>query len=124
MMDDSSHTLLNARLMRSALFVPGDKPRALDKADGLGADAIIIDLEDAVAPDRKAEARVNAKSVVPRLKTAGVYTVLRLAEPGSPDLAADLSVAADTRARRRPDRQDRNARAAGRGSQTARRSGV
>lgn len=96
MMDDSSHTLLNARLMRSALFVPGDKPRALDKADGLGADAIIIDLEDAVAPDRKAEARLNAKSAVPRLKAAGVYTVLRIAEPGSPDLAADLCVAADT----------------------------
>jgi len=93
MMDDSSHTLLNARLMRSALFVPGDKPRALEKAPGLGADAIILDLEDAVAAERKSEARANARTALPGFKAQDLYTVLRVAEPASPDLAADIEVA-------------------------------
>ena len=39
--------------MRSLLFVPADAPKKLDKAIGGGADAIIIDLEDSIAPDRK-----------------------------------------------------------------------
>lgn len=43
--------------MRSLLFVPADGGAKLDKAFGSGADAIIIDLEDSIAPERKAEAR-------------------------------------------------------------------
>lgn len=42
---------------RSWLFIPGDSPRKLAKARDSGADAVIIDLEDAVAPERKGEAR-------------------------------------------------------------------
>jgi (3S)-malyl-CoA thioesterase len=45
------------RPLRSVLYIPGSKERALDKARGLGADAIIFDLEDAVAPDEKVAAR-------------------------------------------------------------------
>jgi len=37
-------------VMRSLLFVPADAPAKLDKAAGSGADALIIDLEDSVAP--------------------------------------------------------------------------
>ncbi|MDQ0325576.1 citrate lyase subunit beta/citryl-CoA lyase [Rhodopseudomonas julia] len=44
-------------VFRSLIYVPADKPRALAKARGLVADAIIVDLEDAVAPDRKEDAR-------------------------------------------------------------------
>ena len=94
MMDDSSHTLLNARLMRSVLFVPGDKPRALEKAAGLGADAIILDLEDAVAPERKSEARANARTAIPGFRAEDLYTVLRIAEPASSELGADIETAA------------------------------
>jgi citrate lyase subunit beta / citryl-CoA lyase len=43
--------------MRSYLFVPGDSQRKLEKSLGSGADALIIDLEDSVAPSGKAEAR-------------------------------------------------------------------
>lgn len=43
--------------MRSLLFVPGDSPKKLDKALASGADALIVDLEDSVAPTRKGEAR-------------------------------------------------------------------
>ena len=94
MMDDSSHTLLNTRLMRSVLFVPGDKPRAQEKAAGLGADAIILDLEDAVAPDRKDEARTHARQTIADYRARKLFTVLRVAEPSAPELAADIAVAA------------------------------
>lgn len=46
-----------ARVSRSFLFVPGDSQRKLEKAPAAGADALIVDLEDAVAPDAKAVAR-------------------------------------------------------------------
>lgn len=45
------------RPYRSALYIPGSKPRALDKARGLDADVILFDLEDAVTPDEKPAAR-------------------------------------------------------------------
>jgi citrate lyase subunit beta/citryl-CoA lyase len=45
------------RPRRSALYMPGSNPRALEKARGLDADVLIFDLEDAVAPDAKAQAR-------------------------------------------------------------------
>ena len=44
-------------MMRPALFVPGDDERKLARATQAGADALIYDLEDAVAPERKALAR-------------------------------------------------------------------
>ncbi|MFN4059199.1 MAG: HpcH/HpaI aldolase/citrate lyase family protein [Paracoccus hibiscisoli] len=46
-----------ARPYRSVLYIPAANARAMDKARGLPADAIIFDLEDAVAPDAKAAAR-------------------------------------------------------------------
>ncbi len=46
-----------ARPYRSVLYIPGSNVRALEKACGLAADAIIFDLEDAVAPDEKPAAR-------------------------------------------------------------------
>jgi citrate lyase subunit beta / citryl-CoA lyase len=43
--------------LRSLLFVPGDRPDRMEKALGMGADALILDLEDSVAPAAKAAAR-------------------------------------------------------------------
>ncbi len=48
---------MQTRPTRSALYIPGSKSRALDKARGLTCDVILFDLEDAVAPDAKIEAR-------------------------------------------------------------------
>ncbi|HEV7407803.1 MAG TPA: aldolase/citrate lyase family protein, partial [Bradyrhizobium sp.] len=45
------------RPRRSLLFMPGSNPRALEKARNLPADGIILDLEDSVAPEAKAQAR-------------------------------------------------------------------
>lgn len=47
------------RPFRSVLYIPGSKPRALEKAKTLPVDAIIFDLEDAVAPDEKTTARAT-----------------------------------------------------------------
>lgn len=58
-----------ARPFRSVLYIPGSKERALDKARGLAADAIIFDLEDAVAPEEK----VAARAVLAEALTAGGY---------------------------------------------------
>lgn len=46
--------------MRSLLFVPADSPKKLDKAMGAGADAVIVDLEDSIAPSGKEAARASA----------------------------------------------------------------
>jgi (3S)-malyl-CoA thioesterase len=61
-MDSSMHPY------RSVLYIPGSKERALDKARSLPTDAIIFDLEDAVAPDVKAEAR---QTLVEALRQGG-----------------------------------------------------
>ena len=51
-------------LLRSVLFMPASNPRAIAKARGLACDAVILDLEDAVAPDAKADARAAAIAAV------------------------------------------------------------
>ncbi|MCI2395228.1 CoA ester lyase [Aliiroseovarius sediminis] len=53
---------MSTRPYRSVLYIPGSKERALEKARGLPADAIIFDLEDAVAPDAKVAARATLKA--------------------------------------------------------------
>ncbi|TCI96940.1 CoA ester lyase [Aeromicrobium sp. IC_218] len=55
-------TLLRPR--RSVLYMPGANERALEKAKGIDADALILDLEDAVAPDAKVEARERVCAAV------------------------------------------------------------
>ena len=52
------------RLLRSVLFVPGNKPRMLEKARTLPADAVILDLEDAVPPGEKAAARAMVRQAL------------------------------------------------------------
>ena len=84
-------------LMRSALFVPADRPSAIAKAGGLGADILVLDLEDAVAAETKAEARKNVPSAIEQFKASGAVTALRINEPGSDALADDLAVFGSTR---------------------------
>jgi citrate lyase subunit beta/citryl-CoA lyase len=83
---------LNSRLRRSALYVPCDNVRALEKARGLDVDVLILDLEDAVAPLAKAAARTNAVAALGGLGAR--ETVIRINAAGTPwhddDLAAVL----------------------------------
>lgn len=54
------------RLCRSLLFLPASNPRAVEKARGLGADMVVLDLEDAVRPADKGEARAAAVEAAAR----------------------------------------------------------
>jgi citrate lyase subunit beta/citryl-CoA lyase len=55
---------MSARLPRSYLFVPGNRPERFEKARAAGADAVILDLEDAVGPDDKPAARTAVLAAV------------------------------------------------------------
>ena len=52
------------QLFRSVLYLPASNPRAIEKARGLDCDAVILDLEDAVAADAKAQARQAATAAL------------------------------------------------------------
>lgn len=79
------------RPRRSMLYVPGDKPRALEKAKTLACDAIIFDLEDAVAPENKARARAAIADTVRGDGYGSRELILRV---NAPDDAEDLALAA------------------------------
>jgi citrate lyase subunit beta/citryl-CoA lyase len=59
--------------LRSLLFVPGDRPDRMEKALGVGADALILDLEDAVAPEKKPEARRRVAEFVSANPSANLW---------------------------------------------------
>ncbi len=73
-------------LARSLLFVPGDRPDRFDKAAGSGAHDIILDLEDAVAPEHKGDARGAVKDWL----AAGRRALVRINGAGTPWFDADL----------------------------------
>jgi citrate lyase subunit beta / citryl-CoA lyase len=76
--------------LRSLLFVPGDRPERFAKAASSGADAIIIDLEDAVALDNKAKARDAAAEWLSGDRM-GVPCFVRINPEGSHLTADDLA---------------------------------
>lgn len=82
--------------MRSLLFVPADSERKLAKGAAVGADALILDLEDAVAPDRKPAARAMAteylKAARQQAQRPRLYVRINSLDTGM--LEADLSVIA------------------------------
>jgi citrate lyase subunit beta/citryl-CoA lyase len=82
-----------SRPRRSALYVPGANARALEKARSLPADAVVLDLEDAVAPAVKVAARTQ---VLSSLLAAGwqAERVVRVNGAGTPWGADDLRMAA------------------------------
>ncbi|MEQ3708018.1 MAG: CoA ester lyase [Tateyamaria sp.] len=88
-----------ARPLRSVLYIPGSKPRALDKARGLPVDAIIFDLEDAVSIEEKEAAR---ETLAEALATGGygarmkIVRINGLDTPwGADDAKAALNMDAD-----------------------------
>ena len=57
-------------LMRSLLFCPANEPRKVARLSDSGADAVVLDLEDAVADDEKVAARRSAREALPTLRNA------------------------------------------------------
>lgn len=77
----------------SYLFVPGDRPERFDKAMGSGADAVIVDLEDAVAEDRKDAAReAIARWAAQAPAGSAPLRYVRINAAGTPHHAADLAL--------------------------------
>ena len=90
------YDLLNLRV---ALFIPLTQPRFLQKAHERGADAIVLDLEDGVAPERKAEARDQLAAAAAMLRERGVPTLVRVnADPAliADDLRACVAAGIET----------------------------
>ncbi|MBC8991398.1 CoA ester lyase [Micromonospora chalcea] len=78
-----------AAVARSYLYVPGDRADLLDKAAGRGADALVLDLEDAVTPARKAHARETVAGYLGAAAPAGPELWVRI---NSDQVAADVEV--------------------------------
>ena len=85
---------MTARPTRSALYMPGSNARALEKAKTLAADAVILDLEDAVAPDQKAMARTQVCAAVAAGGFMRKQVVIRINALETPWGAEDLAAAA------------------------------
>lgn len=80
----------------TALYVPGDRPDRFDKAAASGADLVILDLEDAVAPDRKDEARKNVAAWL-AARRAGPLVEVRVNGPEDLAVFAGLDPAIGVR---------------------------
>ncbi len=93
-----SRRMVDVRPRRSVLYVPGSNPRALEKARSLAADALILDLEDAVAPPAKEEARRMVLAAISRGGYGHRELVIRVNGPSTPWGAADLDAAASSKA--------------------------
>ncbi|WP_375429307.1 HpcH/HpaI aldolase/citrate lyase family protein [uncultured Sphingomonas sp.] len=78
--------------LRSLLFVPGDRPDRFAKATGVGADAVILDLEDSVVPGRKGAAR-DAVAAFLAEPAGDVRRFVRINPVDSGTLEDDLAVA-------------------------------
>lgn len=79
---------------RSLLYVPASNPRALEKARDLPCDALIFDLEDAVAPAAKETARENLGAALTAARSHGGARLVRINPLGSPWGEADLAALA------------------------------
>ncbi|MDN5744076.1 MAG: CoA ester lyase [Nocardioidaceae bacterium] len=80
--------------LRSVLYMPSSNERALEKAKTLPADAIIFDLEDAVAPDAKPAARASAAAAVQSGEYGGRQLIIRVNGIGTEWHAEDIAAAA------------------------------
>ena len=85
---------MSFRPTRSVLYMPGSNARALEKAKSLDADALILDLEDAVAPDQKAIARAQVCGAVAAGGFGYRQVVIRINALDTPWGEADLAAAA------------------------------
>jgi len=87
----SAREIFAMELIRSWMFVPGHRQKMIDKALGLNADAIMLDIEDGVAPNEKDAARKNIAESLGRAKTTGAPArYVRINAIGHERMVADL----------------------------------
>ena len=81
------------RPRRSLLFMPGSNPRALEKGRNLPADGLILDLEDSVAPDAKANAREQIAQTIAAKSFGKREILIRVNGLDTPWWGDDLAMA-------------------------------
>lgn len=86
---------MEIRPRRSALYMPGSNARALEKAKSLAADVVIFDLEDAVAPEAKADARAQVVAAVKGDGYGRREVVVRINAPDTEWAKADVAALGD-----------------------------
>ena len=77
-------------MLRSMLFLPGNNPNLLINGNCLGADAVIFDLEDAVAPAEKTAARVLVRNTLKYMDFTGIGRIVRINSIDTPYWQKDL----------------------------------
>lgn len=77
-------------MRRSMLFLPGNTPNIIMNADVLGADSVILDLEDAVAPDQKDAARILVRNTLKTMKFQDCEVIVRINPLSSGEWQQDL----------------------------------
>lgn len=87
-----------ARIWRSMLYVPANVPRFVEKSATAGADAILLDLEDSIPHERKAEARAALATAIPIARSGGSEVLVRVNRPlrlAVGDIEAAVAAGAD-----------------------------
>src|SRR6266581_1432631 len=88
--------LWEERPLRSLLFAPGNHPRKLEKVGGFGSDAIVLDLEDAVADAEKSAARDAVRAALPTYGApTSVFVRVNGPETGRLEVDVRATVCAD-----------------------------
>lgn len=82
---------MSAAPIRSMLFVPGDSERKIEKSQASRADALVLDLEDSVAPARKATARAMVAEMLAGAGGGGPALWVRVNPVSTPECLADLA---------------------------------
>ena len=77
-------------MRRSMLFLPGNNPNMLINGNCLGSDAVIFDLEDAVAPAEKDAARILVRNTLKYMDFRGCERIVRINSIGTPYWKEDL----------------------------------
>jgi citrate lyase beta subunit len=90
---------MEPQLRRSLLFVPGDDERKLDRAATAEADTLVLDLEDAVAPDRKSLARAAVCERISSAAFGACEVAVRINSAGTAYFEGDLTAAVSAGAR-------------------------
>ena len=77
-------------MRRSMLFLPGNTPNIIVNGEILGADAVILDLEDAVAPTEKDSARILVRNAIGRMGFGKCEVIVRINSIDTPFWRKDL----------------------------------
>lgn len=84
-------------MRRSMLFLPGNTPNIIVNGAILGADALILDLEDAVSPNEKDSARILVRNAIGRMGFDGCEIIVRINSTDTPDWERDIEAVAPVR---------------------------